>query len=380
MIKSKAYKIVDEHFDNWNTEVLGDKWVYDDFVRSPKYKEGWISLTSLVNDEANDQVYIGIGTFSANLLYSFDRTKKTFKDHRYKSIADPFDAKFHCSLEMDENGDLYAGVAQFHDVDKQFEAKGGRLIKYETQKQKFKVLDIPVKGSYIQSIALDRQRDIIYGYTLSPEYLFKHELSTGKSEVILNVGNSYELCQTHNPVIDDEGKLWGTYGITRAFTYDPGEDSIRIFSYDPDTGKVQFFDHGLPRIGEGDKGKVDRAINGGDGFLYFGGISGSFSRLNPKTGEVTLIGKPCPNRRLAGLCKGPDGNIYGVGGDNYYATVFRYDPKKEKLEVLGRIFDETIQEAPVRIHTITMTDDGILYCGENDNNYRSSYLWECDIS
>lgn len=378
MLKAKAYKIVDQQFDNWEREVR-DKWIYDDFQQRHDYVNGWISLTSLLNDEANKRVYVGIGSFDGNLLYAFDRESKSFRDLQYKSVAEPYDAKFHCSLEMDDNGDLYGGLAQFHDIDKQFVAGGGRLVQYSPATGSYRFLATPVKGAYIQSIALDRQRRTIYGYTLSPEYLFQYDLVSRESKIVMTVGNSFELCQSHNPVIDDEGNVWGTYGITRAFSYDTGIDAIRLFRYNPDEGHVEFFKHGLPRLGGGDKGTVDRAINGGDGYLYFGGVSGSFSRLNPRTGETTGYGKPCPNKRLAGLCLGKDGFIYGVGGDNYYVSVFRFDPATERIETLGRIFDESIQEAPVRIHTVTMTDDGVLYCGENDNNYRSSYLWEVQI-
>ena len=378
MIKSRAYKIVDRAFTNWDSEVK-DKWVYDDFKGKEDYIHDWISMTSVQNDEASRQVYVGIGSFDGRLLYSFDRESKAFRDLDYGSVAEPYDAKFHCSLEVDSNGDIYGGLAQFHDIDKQFEAKGGRLVKYIPSTQTYEFLGVPNKGSYIQSIVLDRERRMIYGFTLSPEYFFKYDLSSAQMEVIMTVGNSCELCQAHNPVIDDDGLVWGTYGICRAFAYDTGIDSIRLFAYNPVDGTVDFKKYGLPRLGGGDKGQIDRALNGQDGYLYFGGISGSFSRMNPRTGEITSYGKPCPNKRLAGLCLGKDGCIYGVGGDNYYVTVFRFHMSTEKLEILGRIYDETLQESPVRIHAITITDDGVLYCGENDNNFRSSYLWEVTV-
>lgn len=378
MLKSKAYKIVDERFDNWNSEVES-KWVYNDFLQHDNYKHGWISLTSLVNDESNRQVYVGIGSFDTRLLYTFDRDSGTFRDLRYDAVADSHDGKFHCSLELDDNGEVYGALAQFHDLDRQFVAPGGRIVRYSPEDGSYTFLGAPAPGSYVQSMALDRKRRKIYGFTLAPEYFFEHDLTSGASRIVMSVGNSFELCQSHNPVIDNDGNVWGTYGITRAFMYDPGVDSIRLFKYNPDSGHVDFLPYGLPRLGGGDKGKIDRAINTGDGYLYFGGVQGSFSRLDPRTGETKSYGKPCPNKRLAGLCAGPDGYIYGVGGDNHYVTVFRFDPQTERIEELGRIFDETIQDAPVRIHAITMTADGTLYCGENDNNYRSSYLWEVRI-
>jgi hypothetical protein len=378
LLKSRAYKIVDQAFDNWESEVEG-KWTYDNMIQNKDYVQGWISLTSIVNDEANKLIYTGIGSFNTDLLYEFNRETKTFTDLKYKLVGDPYDAKFHCSLDMDTNGDLYGGIAQFHDIDKQFIAKGGRLVKYTPSTKQYEFLGTPVPGAYIQSTALDRERRKIYGFTLSPEYLFEHDLVTGESKIVMTVGNSFELCQSHNPVIDNDGNVWGTYGITRAFLYNTGIDSIRLFKYIPQENRVEFLEHGVPRLGGTDKGTIDRAINTGDGYLYFGGVAGSFSRLDPRTGEVKSYGKPCKNRRLAGLCLGKDGYIYGVGGDKSYVTVFRFDPKTERIEILGRIFDETIQESPEKIHDIAITDDGVLYCGENDNDHRSSYLWEVQI-
>lgn len=378
MIRSRAYKIRDTSFTDWETEVKG-KWIYDDFLKRPDYIQDWISVTSLVSDDKNKVLYVGIGSFSGELLYSFDRKSKKFTNLNYQKVAKPYDAKFHCSLELDTDGNLYGATAQFHDVDKQFEAEGGRLVHYDTKGGVYQFPDTPVKGAYIQSISLDTNRRVIYGYTLSPEYFFKHDLQSGKTTILANVGNSFELCQAHNPVIDDEGKVWGTYGITRAFSYETGEDSIRFFYYNQDQDEIKFLKFGLPRLGNGDKGQIDRAINGRDGFLYFGGVSGSFSRLDPRTGLITAYGKPCPNSRLAGLCVDKNGYIYGAGGDSHYVTVFRFDPKTEQMTQLGRIFDETIQDSPVRIHSIAVTDEGVLYCGENDNTARSSYLWECYI-
>lgn len=378
MLKARAHKIVDQRFSDWESEVEG-KWTYDDMTKRADYVNGWVSMTSVVHDQASGRIYVGMGSFDTKLLYAFDRKTGTFEDLRYQDVADRYDAKFHCSLELDDNGDLYGALAQFHDLDKQFVAKGGRVLRYKPSERTYDFLGTPVPGSYIQSITMDRTRRKLYGFTLAPEFFFEHDLISGQSKVVLSVGNSFELCQPHNPVIDDNGLVWGTYGITRAFLYNTGIDSIRLFNYNPDSGAVQFLPYGLPRIGEGDKGKVDRAITIGDGYLYFGGVSGSFSRLDPNTGEVKSYGKPCPNRRLAGLCVSKEGYIYGVGGDHYYVTVFRFDPRTETIESLGRIFDETIQEAPARIHDIAITDDGVLYCGENDNNHRSSYLWEVHV-
>lgn len=379
-MKVRHYKIYDQKFDNWNTEVL-DNWVYDDFLAHPDYKKKWISLTSLAYHAKSDQVFVGIGSFSAELLWRFDRKTKQFTSCGYEQVAEPYDAKFHRSLELD--GDtLYGGIALFHDIDKQFEAKGGRIVKYDILSGKFEFLARPWKPAYIQSIALDRKRQVIYGFGALPEIFFKYDLKTGESKLLAHIGNSCEFVESHNPVIDERGCVWGTYGIVRAFSYRTGPDSIRLMKYDPDADKITFFEHGLPRTNmPGDKGKPDTSILGPDGMLYIGTDYGTLARINPETAEVTALAKPCKSsKRMAALAFHPDGLLYGFTGDHYDVHLFAYDTKKEELVFCEKVFDESAQIGPDRIHHMVITGDGVIYAGENDNNDRSSYLWEVELS
>ena len=79
------YAIYDQKFDNWKSEVL-DRWTYDDFVRDPQYKKKWISITSLAYHQPSDAVYLGIGSFSAELLWKFDRKAKTITSCGYEKV------------------------------------------------------------------------------------------------------------------------------------------------------------------------------------------------------------------------------------------------------------------------------------------------------
>ena len=45
--------------------------------------------------------------------------------------------------------------------------------------------------------------------------------------------------------------------------------------------------------------------------------------------------------------------------------------QKEKFFDLGPIYDEERDASPDRIHDIAITDDLVIYAGENDNHYRS---------
>ena len=373
----KYYKIYDHHFTNWRTQVH-DKWVYDDFLKDEDYRKKWISITSVANDDRNNKIYAGIGSFSSELLWCFDRDKKEFESMGYEKIAAMHDGKFHRSLEMDDDGSLYGAIALFHDLDKQFEAKGGRLVRFDTNKKIFDILAVPMERIYVQSIALDKTNKVIYGFGASPEVFWKYDIKKEESRFIAYIGSSAEFGEAHCPVIDDDGRVWGTYGIVRAFAMDPGPDSIRLFYYDPKTDEMEFLKFGLPAVC-GDKGKVDTAINGGDGYIYFGTVGGALVRLDPKTTEVKMLGKPSSKGRMTGLARGSDGLLYGIVGDEYDVSLFTYDTKNERFKDMVQFYNREDGISPVRIHHMVMTKDNVIYAGENDNNTRPGYLWECRL-
>jgi hypothetical protein len=371
----KYHKIYDCQFGNWDAEVA-DKWVYADFALDPRYKKKWISITSLAAHQKSGSVFLGAGSFSSELLWRFDRRSETISSCGYEAVGEPFDAKFHRSLELD--GDtLYGGVALLHDIDRQFEAKGGRLMSYDVSSGRFAFLGRPAPPAYIQSIALDRERRAIYGFGALPEVFFSFDLKTNRPKFIAHIGNGCELAQSHNPVIDGKGRVWGTYGILRAFAYRTGDDSIRLFRYDPETEKMNFFGHGMPRAGAGDKGRPDAMLAGPDGMIYVGTDAGALARLDPETAETAMLCRPnAESGRLAGLAFRPsDGLLYGICGDNYDTRLFAYDTGAERLAFIRKIKAED-GVSPVRIHHMVFADDKTIFAGENDNHERSSYLWE----
>ncbi len=374
----KHYKIYDEKIDDWNGRIL-DKWVYDDFVNDPTVKKGWISLTSLAVHEPSDTILVGIGSFSAELLWKFDTKSKTFTSCEYEKVGEKHDAKFHRSMEID--GDtMYGGIALFHDIDKQFEAKGGRIVKYDINSGEFEFLDRPYPPAYIQSIAYDKKRKIIYSFCAMPEVFCRYDIDTKESRLIAHLGNGCEIAQSHNPVIDNDGNVFGTYGVLRAFSYRTGPDSVRIMKYSPDTDKVDFLSYGYPRTDKaGDKGKPDTQILGPDGNIYVGTDYGMLARLNPKTLEVKALCNPDPNeKRLSALAFSPkDGLLYGLTGEHYKTKLFAYDINKDELVFTQEVYDTNSPSVkPDRFHHMVITKDGTIYAGENDNNDRSSYLWE----
>jgi hypothetical protein len=381
----RAHVLKNRSFDNWQSEVEG-RWKIEDLRADEGYCNEWISFDSLAWDERSQKLYVGLASINNDIFYVFDPEEDAFTSLRFRRISDKFDAKFHRSLEIDSDGTIYAATALLHDVDQQHAAKGGKLLRYDPRTDKYQILAIPVPHHYIQSILLDRHRRVIYGFTYPGEFLFRYDLDTQAYRALAFVGNGVMLCQPHSAALDTQGRLWGTWGESRAFEDVLGPVPIRIFCYDPERDEFSWFQHGFPKVDDADPARIDEMLLAHDGFIYAGTVAGGFSRLDPATGDVEDLGKPFPNPRLAGLAQGPGGLIYGAGNEGYgdhgkgEARVFVFDPETKELRDLGPIFDQELQKGAVKVHKLVATSDGRLYAGENDNVLRSSYLWECRVA
>ena len=385
LIDVRAHKLKDRRFDNWVREVQG-RWKIGDLRADPGYCNDWISFVSLAWHEESKRLYLGLTCINNDILYCYSPAEGSFRSLGFQRVADDFDAKLHRSLEIAEDGMIYVATALLHDVDQQHEALGGKLVRYDPTTDLYKILAIPVPRHYIQSIILDRQRRIIYGYTYPGEYLFRYDLETHQTRSLAFIGNALMACQSHGAALDKRGQLWGTWGESRAFEEEVGPVPVRIFRYDPDKDRFTWFQHGFPRVNDGDPARVDEMMLGDDGFIYAGTAAGGLSRLDPETGTVEDLGKPFPGPRLAGLCQGSDGVIYGAGNSGYdkngkgTARLFSFTPRTRKCVDLGPIVDEGIGDGATKVHKLVVAGDGTLFAGENDNILRASYLWECRLA
>ena len=204
----------------------------------------WISFDCLAHDPGSDTLLCGITSFDADIFWGWRRSDKAWVDPGYSRVADPFDAKFHRSLERDSRtGCFYAAPALLHDIDRFNEAPGGAIVRYDPARHEITKLAIPVPHVYIQSLVLDETRDTLYAQTFTPELLVAFNLRTGQSRVIGPIGSGMGLAQGENLVLDDDGCVWGSWGVTRAWQSSPGADQYRLFKYDPaNTTKIIYMD------------------------------------------------------------------------------------------------------------------------------------------
>ena len=355
-------------------------WKFDDSQANPPTNE-FISFTSLLFHPQAKLVYCGLTSWKNNIFCSFDPRTKRFQDLGYAKIGTRFDVKIHRSLELAEDGKIVAAVAGLHQYGVHPDAPGGAVFTYDPRSGQYDVLGIPSPHDYIQSIAFDRKRGIIYGngYPLGTEWGF--DMATRKPFPMKWVSGHKLRC-------DNEGFLWGQSGERMRWpgindeaeriasaVFSVQTSSPKLYKFTPETG-YQVFDSYLYPVGGSNPG-IANLIDGGDGFMYVGGSNGALYRVDKETGACDFLGMASPGGRLEGLGLGPDGLLYLAGGSFYCTRVAAFDRKTGRLTDLGPIYDPERDETCIIVHALCVDDQGTLYVGETDNCERSGFLWEC---
>lgn len=381
-----ALKLRDHDFgDQWAEEVE-DRWEYADFLADDHWRRDWISFDCLCHDPGRDVVYAGITSFDADIFRGWDRRNRQWVDPDYGRVRDPYDAKFHRSLVRDSRtGVMYAAPALLHDIDRFHEAPGAAIVRYDPRTGELEKLAIPLPHVYIQSLILDEAGDTLYAQTFTPENLVSYNLATGESRVIGPTGSAMAMAQGENLVLDEKGRVWGAWNVTRAWQSSSGVDACRLYRYDPAAGRIDYLDKGLPKA-DGSCGyeKPEGFFNFGTGCLYVSGGGGALYRVDPDAGHAEFLFQAVGDEgrgrrsRLASMRTGPDGLAYGVTGRDGECEILRFDPGDETYELVGPLRENGAGPAAWQVHDVCITPDGVLYAGENDNATRSSYLWEVE--
>jgi hypothetical protein len=375
----RAHKLKDHEFGNaWERQVR-DRFNYSDMLADKHWRVDWISFDGVVYCEQRKVVYCGITSFAADIFKIWDCKEERFLDAGFAEVVNPYDAKFHRSMQLTSDGKyLYTATALLHDVDRYHDAPGGGLFRYDSQADKVEKLGVPIPHVYIQSIAHDAQRNVIYAMHFTPERLSRFDLNTGMARDLGPISSGMVIAQGENIVLDDQGCAWVGWHVTRAWQSSSGVDSHRLCKFDPDADRIVFYDTGLPRADRSyGYAKVEGLFNLGTGCLYASGDNGSIYRINTDTGEATYLGTPVADRpsRLTNLVMHNDGFAYGVTGRAGHCQLLRFDPSKDTWSLGDSIVDESGQKM-WQCHDVAVTPEGKLFAAENDNPYRSGYLWE----
>ena len=329
-----------------------------------------IHVTSVRYNPTDKKVYCGLSAKENDLLWSFDPTTKAFSDCGFNRISNQDDTKIHRSLEIASDGVIYGGISAWTSLGHSgYEggARGGSVFSYDPRTGELKSFGIPCPNNYIQNTLYDEQRRIIYGATHPGKEFFRMDLDTGA------VKRWFIDSMPHRLALDDDGCVWGTHG-----------SASRFFKYEPDADRMNYLDFGPIGITVGfsdapHENAIDAIINGGDGCLYIGTVAGSLCRLDPRAPEVTYLGKPLPCGRMSDLLVGKDGRLYLGAGCVTMTSIVTYDRDARVFTNYGRVRDEHKGVTDMVAHQMTMTDEGVIYCGETDQPGRSGYLWECQL-
>ena len=313
-MKAEAVGLRDGRSDDWHQKVAA-RWSIEDVRADPRYRDEWIVFDCLSWDPERRLLYLSLTAIENDILWRLDAVTGKFASLAFTRIGDRFDAKLHRSLERDDDGSYIAATAMLHDVDQQRQALSGKLVRYRPDADELTLLDIPAPSQYIQSMVVDGPRRLVHGFACPAEHMFVDDLETGRSRTVAYVGTSRTIRQPHRAVLDQRGRLWGTWGEMRAFEDDSGQSPIMLLPYDPDADTLEWLRRGPARARPGHAGKADHMLLADDGAIYVGGVGGGWSRIDPDSADVEPHGKPFTGKGLAGPVQRRDGYVYGAGNE-----------------------------------------------------------------
>jgi outer membrane protein assembly factor BamB len=232
-----------------------------------------------------------------------------------------------------------------------------------------------VPGESIGALTIDRARGLIYGLTKPNAHLFRFSIAQNKFTDFGVIAKDpppaekfeHEKMMSRMLVIDSAGNVFAT-----------GENAS-IYRLLTSTGTLEKLSIRVPAVpGREPYTKVDAFLLDRSGTIYGGTSDGYLFRLDPEKLSIVNLGKPLNQYHIAGLASGPDGKLYGVGGDtSEMARMFSFDPSTGAYEVLGFV---DVNRRPYytwqayEIGAIASDTRGTVYLGE-DERISKLYLY-----
>jgi hypothetical protein len=270
------------------------------------------------------------------------------------------------ALVVSGAGDVYIGTAP-----------GGHLLKYSRQtsasetvpqiSKPAKVSDLgaPVSGESISALAIDRERNRIYGVTRPNGHFFSYGIEGGGFATHGTVAER-EMPGENFERAKNIGRAIAVTADGNAYTSGEGG---KLYQF---SGTLKRLEITVPSVpGREVFNRIDSWAPCGDGNLLFGGTSdGYLFVLDTKELRVRNLGKPLNRYRLRALVQARNGKVYGVGGeDDEMAQLFSYDPAGGTYELLGMI---DVNRRPYYswqayvIDCAAIGTDGTVYLGQSE--------------
>ncbi len=362
-------------------------WTFRRLLQDSALVAGWVSFDAVAFDPlsgAAGSIWCGLNVLDPvrhGILHRFDLATARFERAALDTAIEPFAVKIHKGIAIDGRR-LIFGTASFLDAPDQGAAPGGKIIVYDTERGRVEACAVPVGpatgfplgGQYIQSTLLDPECATVYGCTYPVEVFFAYDLATGRTRYLAHLQGT-GLGQPHNLTRDARGRVWGTYGIRNGWSYAPNLYPVRPFLYDPATDGLTWLESCLPpRETPGDDPGSDALAAWGD-WVYLADKSANLCRVHGETFAVEYLGKQSPRGRLPALIAAAQA-LWGVTGDGGDVHLLRV--REGGVDRVGPIVAGD-GERPERLHDLTYAGGGRFFAGENDNQRRSSYLWEIHV-
>lgn len=224
-----------------------------------------------------------------------------------------------------------------------------------------------IAGESIFTLSIDRNANVIYGLTSPNAHFFEYSIGNGKftdSGVVsekLAGGEKFEKDKMTSRmlVVDQQGMVFAS-----------GENG-RLFRFNPKTRALEKLAIQVPAVpGREPWARADVFLLDPSGIIYGGTSDGYLFRLDPAKLTVTNLGEPLNQHRIDGLARAPNGQLYGVGGDqDEMARLFSYDPSTGAYTILGFI---DVNRRPYYtwqayvVGALACGSDGTVYIGENE--------------
>jgi hypothetical protein len=226
---------------------------------------------------------------------------------------------------------------------------------------------IAIAGESIAALTMDRQHNVIYGLTKPNAHLFRFVITdnhfTDLGVVAKNrpPGEKFEHEKTVSRMltVDGAGNIFAS-----------GEDAA-IYRFVAATGALEKLAIHVPAVpGREPYTKVDAFLADKSGMIYGGTSDGYLFKLDPDKLTIENLGKPLDQYHIAGLARGSDGKLYGVGGDtSEMARMFSFDPSDGVYDLLGFV---DVNRRPYYtwqayvVGAIVSDQRGTVYLGEDE--------------
>jgi hypothetical protein len=286
----------------------------------------------------------------------------------------------HHALVVSRTGDVYIGgsIGVDNNGEGYSNYSGGHLLKYSPKPReprpdqaKFECavtdLGIAAPGEGIYALAIDPERDVLYGLTYPTGQFFSYDIQKAAFHLHGRVAEHHIPGEKF-----EKDRLIGRalFVARNGSVIMSGEDG-HFFAFDPGHANLRKLPITVPTVpGREPYNRVDAWTASGDGVAYGGTSDGYLFRMNPETQAIENLGKPLNQYRIRGLAFAANGKLYGVGGDDdEMARLFSYDPARGVYQMLGMI---DVNHRPYYSWQAYVTDslvigqDGTLYLGQSE--------------